>query len=214
METLAQRREKTPAHFTELLELVRQAGTDNLSHFGNGYVFEGGYSLQQNPEEFAALVCLLREHPRGSYLEIGSASGGVARFLHENVGYGSMLSIDDGLHHRYPELAVNFSTFRIDHLRADSHSDEAKSWLAERVVRQIDVAFIDGDHTYEGAWMDVELVRPHLGKGSLVIMHDTVAVGDVKRAWLRGAQARYWRPLAEYIGEGFRPLGIGVGVVP
>lgn len=41
--------------FDQILENIRNAGTSSLSHFRNGYQFEGGFRLQQNPAEFAAL---------------------------------------------------------------------------------------------------------------------------------------------------------------
>lgn len=217
MDSIEASRDRDPDRFAGVLRLVREAGTDNLSHFGNGYVLEGGLSLQQHPEEFAALALLLGNHARGAYLEIGSASGGVARFLDALVGYEKMLSIDDGLHHRYPELTKNFAVIgpRMEHLRADSHGDVAEAWLTERLGgTKLDVAFIDGDHTFEGAWCDVELVRPHLRPGAVVILHDTVAVDDVRRVWQLGAEEKIWHPFAEYIGGGYRPLGIGVGIVP
>jgi len=60
MDTIASMRARQP-RFNDTVQLVRSKGTDSLSHFGNGYTHEGGYSLQQNPDEFAALIHLLRE---------------------------------------------------------------------------------------------------------------------------------------------------------
>src|SRR5258708_2150019 len=68
--------------FDQLVDRIRAAGTNSMSHFRNGYAFEGGLRLQQNPHELAALVLLLAERtPIREYLEIGSASGGTGRFL-------------------------------------------------------------------------------------------------------------------------------------
>jgi predicted O-methyltransferase YrrM len=41
-------------------------------------------------------------------------------------------------------------------------------------TRKIDMAFIDGDHTYEGVKTDFELCRPHLTEHALVVFHDTI----------------------------------------
>jgi predicted O-methyltransferase YrrM len=214
--------------FLGLVELIRAAGTDNLSHFGCGYTHEGGLSLQQNPFEFAALCVLLSESEEvtgGYYLEIGSASGGAALMLDRLLGFEKMWSIDDGGHHRYPELPKNFAELpHMDHLKADSHGPEARAWLREKLTIHrpgsdldgiqscLDVVFIDGDHSEHGVWQDVQLVRPHLRIGTLVILHDIVACGGVKTAWERGAREQIWTPVAEYIGPE-RPLGIGVGMV-
>jgi len=147
--------------------------------------------------------------------------------IHEHAPFDSMYSIDDGGHHRYPEFAANWDTIgsggrtgRDDcasnvahrsHLKADSHSEAARVWLQTH-VNEIDVAFIDGDHSYEGAWQDVELCLPLLHTGALIIFHDTIACEGVARVWSRGTQEGRWAPVAHYCGSE-RTLGIGVGMV-
>jgi predicted O-methyltransferase YrrM len=201
-----------PELFAKLVEEIRDAGTDNLSHFGNGYRREGSYSLQQNPDEFAALTILLERCTSGRYLEIGSASGGAARWLHEHLEFSPMVSIDDGGHHRYQELPGNFKDLPMRHLRADSHSPEAVEWLRSLDGNfRADVVFIDGDHSEVGVWQDVVLCHPYWLEGSLVVLHDIVACEGVRKAWQRGAAERLWTPLAEYVGNE-RGLGIGVGM--
>lgn len=205
--------------YDQILADIRAVGTDNLSFFGGGYEKEGGYSLQQNPEEFAALSVLLRKACAGKsqwYLEIGSASGGVCRFLHELCVFGGVLVIDDHGHHRWPEQAEHLGAVKrtlgpgayAEHI-GDSHARAAAEFLTEQCCsRSLDVAFIDGDHTYEGVSQDLALVRPFMRRGGLVILHDTVACEGVKRAW---QELRSWcDPVAEFVGSG-RPLGIGVG---
>jgi cephalosporin hydroxylase len=212
-----------------LRDQIRTLGTDNPSHFGNGYTHEGGYSLQQNPDELAALTLLLRErvywHCAGTYLEIGSASGGTLRWLYESVGFGYMLSIDDGGHHRAPEQEGNFEAVRdgdepvdLFIFRGDSHGPLALEFLNKYAHPPeagpngwVDVAFIDGDHSYEGVKADIALVRPFLSTGSVVIFHDTVACDGVRRAWEEACADFLW-PVANYTGTE-KPLGIGVGVV-
>lgn len=211
MDNIDRLKGRRPEEFAVLVDKIRKAGTDNLSHFGNGYEKEGGYSLQQNPDEFAALVLMLDAGEHRQLLEIGSASGGTARFLSEQCKIDEILSIDDGGHHRYPELAHNFERLRVEHFKGDSHSAEARAWLVENAdLGDVDVAFIDGDHSEEGVWKDVELVLPFLRHGARIIFHDTVACEGVKRAWRRGERDGIWAMLGEYIGAS-RPLGIGLG---
>jgi len=45
----------------------------------------------------------------------------------------------------------------------------AKEWKKE----QIDLIFIDGDHTYEGVKTDFESWFPHLRKGAIILFHDS-----------------------------------------
>ena len=148
-------------------------------------------------------------------MEIGSGSGGTCRFLHEMVGLGSALSLDDGTHPRAGEQAENFRhvpNFR--QFLGDSHSEEARDFLAASLGGDtLDLAFIDGDHSYKGVWQDIQLTLPFCRKGTLVLFHDTVACDGVRKAWEKAVMQREIKPLAEYIGED-RPLGISVNLVP
>jgi len=205
--------------FDAIRDRVRAMGTDNMSHFGNGYTHEGGLSLQQNPDEFAALCIKLREWaPVAQYLEIGSASGGAAVALQtESLRFTKMLAIDDGGHHRFPEQKANFDKLHaigvdVCFFHGDSHSTAAEQFLREHADGgTVDVAFIDGDHSHEGCWADLLLVTRFSRKGTVVVFHDTVACEGVHRAWHEGT--RFFDQAAEYIGNGYRPLGIGVGVM-
>ena len=216
-----------PVGFGETVEKIRLLGTDNLSHFKNGYKVEGGYSLQQNPDELAALALALRRlyTPKMRYLEIGSASGGTMRFLHEEVGFERIVMIDDHGHHRWPEqdkhiLAVldgpHPPPMGIGRHVLDSHTDAAKTALdGETAARTVlfDIAFVDGDHRYAGVTQDIQLVLPYVKKGGFVLLHDTVACpGDVGRAWKEAQERRQLEPVAEFIGAEV-PLGIAVGRV-
>jgi predicted O-methyltransferase YrrM len=205
--------EARSAAFARVREEVRGAGTDSLDHFGNGYMLEGGLSLQQNPDEFAALCVYLGETaPHRTYVEIGSASGGACLFLSERVGFERVLSIDDGRHPRASEQARNLGRIRnCSRLLADSHAQLAQTFL-ESHVTDLDIAFIDGDHRFPGVMQDVRLLLPFCHNGTLIVFHDTVASGDVERAWLECIRRQLIEPVAEYVGA-VRPLGIGIGRV-
>ena len=198
-----------------LVELIRRSGTDDTGVFGETYAFEGGLYLQQNADEFAALLARLKEHsPIGTYVEIGSASGGQCLLLHREVGFGRGLTLDDGRHRRAPEQAANFAKIpNLDTFTGDSHSSGARDFLAGRLNGgAIDVAFIDGDHSYAGVAQDVRLVLEFSRPGTLLIFHDTVASEGVERAWLECVRSKVAEPLAEYVGSRW-PMGIGVAAV-
>lgn len=227
MDSIASVRARHPS-FGRMVDHIRSLGTDSLSHFGNGYTHEGGYSLQQNPDEFAALIFLLRERvitpcgPRSElvtmmkdYIEIGSASGGSARLLYEQVGFPNMLSVDNHGHHRWVEQEANWGSVPIETWVGDSHSPEAavhigewlEDWRADDGIKYANVAFIDGDHSYEGVSADVAMMKPYLTSGSLIILHDTIACEGVKRCF---DETSAWAvKIANYVGDS-RPLGIGV----
>jgi predicted O-methyltransferase YrrM len=156
----------------------------------------------------------LRERgPYPNYLEIGSASGGACLFLYREVGLGKVVSLDDGQHSRAVAQAEHFSQVKdFKQFLGDSHSQEARDFLDTNVSEKFDVAFIDGDHSYEGVWQDIQLSRPFCRPGTLLILHDTIACEGVKRAWFQCAREKLIRPLAEFVGPE-KPLGIGVGEV-
>lgn len=245
MHTIASLRASSPVAFDALVDKIQRAGTDNLSHFKNGYKLEGGYSLQQNPFEFAGLVTLLAQKKAHlqrvtgeeacRYLEIGTASGGVLRFLveEEPLDFELVAFVDDGRHHRAPERdanvnqAIAFSNAKhgcgvaVAQYIGDSHADLARDYLRALVERPgvprrrhvFHVAFIDGDHSYAGVKADTELVLPFMAKGGLVIYHDIVAcAGDVGRCWKETTIQKKLRSVAELIGDEV-PLGIAVGEV-
>lgn len=214
METVASLQAAEP-EFEALFRRVCASGTDDKWWFGRAYDHVGGLALQQNPWELAALCLLLRRHePRATYLEIGSASGGTCRFLHEQAGFGRVLSLDDGAHPRAGEQDANFAAIgEVERFAGDSHSPAAAAWLAERVPgRDLDVAFVDGDHAWRGVRQDVRLVLPFCRPGALLILHDTVECPGVKWAWRELRATRRVEAVAELAGPE-RPLGIGVGRV-
>jgi predicted O-methyltransferase YrrM len=201
--------------FEALRDRIRYSGTDRLIDFRNGYTFEGGLSLQQNPDELSALCLFLKERgPFEHYMEIGSGSGGTCRFLHESVGFRRTLSLDDGKHARAGEQAENFRHVEnFQQFLGDSHSEAACAFLTESLGRhKLDLAFIDGDHSYRGVRMDIELTLPFCREGTLLIFHDTVACAGVRKAWTKSIARKLVSPLAEYVGEEV-PLGISVNAV-
>jgi predicted O-methyltransferase YrrM len=199
--------------FERLRQLIRESGTDSLVHFDNRYTHEGGLSLQQNPDEFAALCRFLKLHgPYTTYVEIGTASGGSALLLSREVGFERAISIDDGQHPRAREQKINLAA--IPNLRqfiGDSHEPAARAFLSEALDgAPIDLAFVDGDHSAEGVWQDIELTLPFCRPGALFVLHDTQACEGVELAWFRVVREGIVTPLAEFLGEQL-PLGIGVG---
>lgn len=192
--------------FAEIRETVEKAGSDCQSLFGGTH--DGGYATQQNPDEFAALVCLLlnRCRPIDVYGEIGSAAGGTLRLIQELVDFAVAVVLDDGNHPKHSLWESNTGEFRnrvVIH-RGDSHAEAAKEFVARTCAFQkFDVIFIDGDHSYEGVKKDIELVLPFCTPATLLVFHDTVCCPGVTQAF-----AELPNKVAEFIG----PTGLGIGV--
>lgn len=159
-----------------------------------------GYYIQQHPGELARLILHLmaRSPELGLFLEIGAAAGGTMRAISEYVTVVDTLTIDDGKHWNHGHYPRNMSKThrRGSHhaLIADSHSLKAHQFLVEHTEdKLIDLAIVDGDHTYRGVREDTELVLPFMAVGSYLVLHD-IAPGrcDGVREWheeLKGSES-------------------------
>lgn len=158
--------------FHSHLKYVHSIGCHSNSFFG-GETLEGGYHLQQNPYEMAALLTFLtrRLKPEGyTYLEVGSASGGFIRAIYERIPFKSGVMIDNG-DYMFEHQAPNIAAFRglVTRHTLDSHGEQAKEAI---YGKKFDVIFVDGDHSYEGVKADIDLVMPHAHRDTLIIFHD------------------------------------------
>ena len=186
-----------------LIDAILDAGGDQAEGFHHR--FEGGYYIQQFPDELARLVCLLSAFaPFDAYLEIGTAAGGTLRFLTETVQINQVVTIDNGEHAKF-SVWQEQNRAHISNLTefiGNSHSPEVGEFL-QGLETTFDLVGIDGDHTPEGVMKDWELIRPFIGPGSLVWFHDINCLDGVKQLWQQLRQV--YTPLLETKG-----LGIGV----
>lgn len=117
-------------------------------------------------------------------VEIGSARGKSTCFigmaLKEN-GVGKLFAIDphcrtawndkDGVD-TYPLIVGNLRSLGLeDYVKIIREKSEV---AARKWVSQIDLLFIDGDHSYDGVKHDWELYLPFVKQYGLVIFHDTL----------------------------------------
>ncbi len=117
-------------------------------------------------------------------VEIGSARGRSTCFmgkaLKEN-GRGRLYAIDPHTKTAWNDedsvdtfeiLHANISTLGLDdvvEVVRDTSDNVARSWQ-----RRIDLLFIDGDHSYEGARRDWDLFSPFVQPFGSIIFHDTL----------------------------------------
>lgn len=165
----------------EMLERVLLAGSDSLEMFGGR--FEGGYRIQQEPEDFAEVLCLLKLRGRIRHmLAIGIAAGGAERLICETVGVDELSVIDDGKHPAFPcwkdenlggilKAGTSVSSFI-----GDSHSMDALHFVIRRAV--FDVVSIDGDHSPDGVRRDYERAEFKLSDSGILLFHDVNIAKD------------------------------------
>ena len=98
-----------------------------------------------------------------------------------------------------------------DVIVATSHSAETVSRIQDKLnSRELDMLFIDGDHSYDGVKSDWEMYSPLVRKGGLVLFHDVANwVNEPEVVW-------FWKDLNKgyMICDALQSvLSVGFGIV-
>ena len=98
-------------------------------------------------------------------------------------------------------------------LRADSHRIETQIRVKRALENaQLDLLFIDGDHTYDGVRRDFEMYSPLVKPGGMVAFHDIVRVPDpgveVDRFWNEVKRGYRHREIIEDPRQGWGGIGV------
>lgn len=198
-----------------LIESIIAAGFDDAEHFAKGVqgAYSGGYFIQQDPEEFAKLISVLRDHaPYHTMLSIGIAAGGNDRFIVESVDIKQAVVMDDGKHWNHKvwkdkNRAKVAARIPLHEHIGNSHSKGASAFL-KGLGMKFNLVGIDGDHTPAGVRMDWEMIQPYLAPGAIVWLHDIA----MKEPGQTGA-AELWYELRRHhkvLLETRKKFGIGV----
>lgn len=140
----------------------------------------------QKQTELQQLIDLIESRPQAeTIMEIGTSVGGTlwlwcqlaapnAFIISADLPSGPFGGVTNEEH--LPKL-LNYTTHqqRMQLFRGDSHKPEMLT-QTKRVLgdRELDILFIDGDHTLEGVTQDWETFSPLVRSGGLVIFHDIV----------------------------------------
>jgi len=173
-------------------------------------------------------LCELIEKTRPQRIcEIGAADGGTTCLFAQVVAPdATLISVDLSFSRSRQSAVKRFARFgqKLFCLQADSHRAET----LEKVQRclggqQLDVLFIDGDHSYEGVSADFNLYSSLVRDGGIIILHDIVPdfrtcygiqtsadVGGVPQFW-KEVKTRYSR--FEEIIEDKEQDGYGIGII-
>jgi predicted O-methyltransferase YrrM len=174
--------------------------------------------------EIRRLLDFLRQKKPQCIVEIGTAKGGTL-FLWTRIASANshIISIDlpaGQFGGGYPPWRIPLyksfalSNQKLDLIRADSHSEETLTRTRELLGgKEIDLLFIDGDHTYEGVKRDFEMYSPMVAQRGIIAIHDIVDHGPesgvgVSKYW---DQIKQKYPHVEFkADENQRWAGIGV----
>jgi cephalosporin hydroxylase len=174
------------------------------------------HQIEPEISRFIEIVAELK--PR-HIIEIGTADGGVL-FLFSRVASPKavMISVDlRNLRCRrplYKSFEENQQTIHL--LRANSHTDTTVRAVKEILNgAQLDLLFIDGDHTYDGVKEDFVLYSPLVRDGGLIAFHDIVKFPPKA---IHEEVSRFWSEIRDiYAGSEIinspNQGGYGIGVV-
>lgn len=166
--------------------------------------------------ELAAFLELVEELRPHTVLEIGTGLGGTTVLLTAAAAPDAVvLSVDlPRGPARGPLLAAAArGAQRVHCLRADSHDPGTRD--AVRTIlrgREVDVLFIDGDHTSTGVRQDLELYSALVRPGGWIALHDIVpgppeSVGGVPGLW---SELKAGPETREFVAD-WEQGGLGIG---
>lgn len=180
------------------------------------------YVLTQVASEIIPFSKFYKELNCKNVLEIGSLFGGTFYLLCKLSNLeGKKISIDypfygqqEGLKQR--RTHENMMTFAKDvHIiTGDSHAQDTVEKLKNVLNgEELDFIFIDGDHSYEGVKMDLEMYSPFLKDGGYIGFHD---INDTE--FHRNANCyveKLWTELKDYkkIEFNTKSMYMGIGVI-
>ena len=152
----------------------------------------------QRKHEFCEFINFLNNKNIRTVLEIGTADSGTHLLLSELLNSKkTMIAVDLELRNRlFLKLINSNQDLRIG-IKGSSHSDKTIQQLASALGnKQIDLLFIDGDHSYDGVKKDFEIYQSFVSNNGIIAFHDIVPdsfsrtgyktnsyVGEVPKFW-------------------------------
>ena len=142
------------------------------------------FAALQKLQELSELLWLVEEHAPKTVCEIGTYAGGTLYcFCRLAQPDATIVSIDKPMgrfgggytDERAEEIQKLFPREQqtVTLIRADSHLPATREQLQGILGgAQLDLLFIDGDHTYEGVRSDFEMYSPMVRAGGMVGFHD------------------------------------------
>lgn len=185
----------------------------------------GHFRPQQREREVVALMRRVAELRPLRICEIGAAGGGTA-FMFSRVAdpHATLVSIDLNMPRSLQEAMAHWARGqqKIVGQCRDSHDPGTVAFVRQTLGAPLDVLFIDGDHTYEGAREDFVRYSPLVRPGGVVAFHDIVPdhgqrFGTPTAAWSGGVprlwqEVRVGRAFEEYV-DSYEQDGYGIGLL-
>jgi cephalosporin hydroxylase len=182
----------------------------------------GGSS--QNPTEIVEFIEFARPRAPRTFVEVGTEAGGTSFLVAQAIqSIERAIAVDLWVRNqprleRYARPGVEFTA-----ITGDSSSEATISKVTRELgSRQIDLLFIDGDHSLAGVLADLRGYRPLVAPHGLIAFHDIVPderlrsgrasdrfAGEVPVLWER---LRVQFPHYEFVAD-WSQEGLGIGVI-
>ncbi len=124
----------------------------------------------QKVGELAGFLALLVDFKPEVVLEIGSDHGGTLWAWQQIPSVRRVVAVDlplGGFH-----SGRSLDTHGVEVVYGDSHKTETLDEVRDLLGGQVDLLFIDGDHTLDGVKSDYEMYSPLVRDGGIVGFHD------------------------------------------
>lgn len=166
-----------------------------------------GWWIHQQPDELAAFVVAMQERDILTVLEVGTGEGGLARFMHHELGW-QVTTVDREKPGRFTPETLGSIHF----LQIDSKDINEPGGIFLEKGTTFDLVFIDAGHSYEDLQADFDKFAPLATKA--------IALHDISGNWGCDGVERWWKEFAyttkgnlrkgchEILAE-VAPLGIG-----
>jgi predicted O-methyltransferase YrrM len=161
----------------------------------------------QNPVELREFLELLYERRPKVVVEIGTASGGHFYCLSQVADPSALMISIDFVGGNFGRSTTNvetklYATFgppgqRFEFIRQSSAFHSTLTMLKEILGGQeIDLLYLDGDHSYAGIKADYERFEPLVAKDGIIAFHDMLEIPKEVPEWQRGNDISvFWQEL-------------------
>ena len=132
------------------------------------------YKIQQKEKEIKEFVNLFPENP--VILEIGAYNGGTTALF--SCYAKELITIEPVIRFDRSEIDAQCYYYQYTY---DSHNPHCLEAIKE-IISEVDVLFIDGDHSYEGSKQDYEMYKDLVKEGGIIGFHDIVDSEEHRKA--------------------------------
>jgi len=150
------------------------------------YKIEG--HMNPGPEALEYWTSIKKLSKFKSLMEIGFNAGHSSAFILENFSDVRVHSYDIGWH-EYTKINADKVKERYGH-RFDYIEIDSKKINHKSLDFKYDIMYIDGDHTFEGAYSDMQLFTKSTAKWAVI---DDIQIKDVLKAMKHPSNKKYFR---------------------